>query len=133
MPLESAQLLCSPFETGTAPYKRAYYKHPCSIWTRTSKANYEWLLAHAFALSDEYTRRYGKVHASRAVMVWCRKNYAELLEFPENGLTDFAQAMPEEYRHSDSVEAYRRYYNGEKSHLFEWTNRTPPRFAKICK
>ena len=34
MILESAQMLCSIFED--APYKRAFYNHPCTIWARES-------------------------------------------------------------------------------------------------
>jgi hypothetical protein len=48
MSLESAQMLCSAFENGEAPYKRSYYNHPCTKWARESQANYEWLLAHAY-------------------------------------------------------------------------------------
>ena len=60
MPLETAQILCSAFEPGTAPYKRTHYNHPCSVWGRESKVNYKWLIEHGLALSDEYTYRYGK-------------------------------------------------------------------------
>ena len=37
MILESAQMLCSAFENGEAPYRRAYYNHPCTKWARESK------------------------------------------------------------------------------------------------
>ena len=63
MPLESAQMLCAPF--ATAPYKRVHYNHPCTVWARESKANYEWLLDHAFALLQEYTNRKRRLPSSR--------------------------------------------------------------------
>ena len=64
MVLESAQMLCAPYETGVAPYKRAHYNHPCTIWARESYENYQWLISHALALAEEYTFRYGKEHGA---------------------------------------------------------------------
>ena len=98
MILESAQLLCAHFEPGIAPYKRTHYNHPCSIWIRRSRTNYQWLLDHADALCDEYAFRYGKIHKSKSVISWCRKNVDILTTLPNIGLTPFAQAMPAEYK-----------------------------------
>jgi hypothetical protein len=39
---------------------------------------------------------------------------------PEIGLTPFAQAMPQEYKRSCAVEAYRAYYIGDKADIAEW-------------
>jgi hypothetical protein len=66
MILDSAQLLSSAINIsgGNAPYKSTHVNHPCSIWTRTSKSNYIWLLNHFDALCKEYTRRYQKIHKS---------------------------------------------------------------------
>jgi len=120
MILESAQMLCSAFENGEAPYRRAYYNHPCTKWARESKANYEWLLAHAYELCDEYFLRYGKIHKSLDVIDWC-DNHSHELNLPDIGLTTFAQAMPDEYKNDDVVQAYRDYYNGEKAYFAKWT------------
>ena len=119
MPLESAQLLCSAFEPGIAPYKRTHYNHPCGVWTRQSCENFVWLAWHGLALADEYTFRYGKVHASRAVILWCLQN-VERVQFDSTGLTPFAQAMPDEYKRADPVEAYRAYYRGAKAAIASW-------------
>jgi hypothetical protein len=115
MVLEAAQMLCGVFEPGIAPYKRTHYNHPCSVWARTSRRNFDWLVAHGLAIAAEYTKRYGKVHKSQAVIEWCRDN-AHLLTFPRSSLTPFAQAMPDQYRQADSVAAYRAYYAAEKQH-----------------
>jgi hypothetical protein len=72
MILETAQLLCSVFEPGQAPYKRTHYNHPSAVWTRASRANYMWLIEHGEALCYEYTRRYNKTHKSEFVFQWCR-------------------------------------------------------------
>ena len=127
MILESAQMLCSAYPNGDAPYKRAFYNHPCTIWARESQENYEWLLDHAYAMCQEYTRRYGKVHKSINAIEWCGKNQAKL-ELPKKGLTKFAQAMPEEYKNKCSITAYRSYYNGEKAGFATWKKRETPKW-----
>jgi len=40
-------------------------------------------------------------------------------------LTEFAQAMPKEYRSSDIVKAYRDYYLNEKDHIATWKIKIP--------
>ena len=124
MVLESAQILCSPFAaTDKAPYKRTHYSHPCSVWARKSEANYSWLVSHALALCEEYTRRYGKRHKSQDVIEWCALRIDEL-PFSEEGLTPFAQAMPDQFKGSDPVVAYRAYYAQEKAYMATW-DKTP--------
>lgn len=130
MVLESAQLLCSQFDPGIAPYKRTHYNHSCSVWARQSLANYNWLLNHAYALCEEYTHRYGKEHKSLAVIRWCDSNKT-LLSFPEKTQTPFALAVPEQYRSLDVVSAYKAYYSAEKltnsaGIAQRWTKRSRP-------
>lgn len=126
MILETAQLLCSPFETGTAPYKRTHYNHPCAIWLRESQANFNYLLKLGLALSEEFEYRRGKKHKSQEVIQWCRENN-HFLMLPDVPMTPFAQAMPEQYKSKNHVVgAYRNYFNGEKRHLFSWTKRPTP-------
>ena len=125
MILESAQMLCSAFENGKAPYRRAYYNHPCTKWARESIANYEWLLTHAYQLCEEYFQRYGKIHKSLDAIDWCDNNYLSL-NLPNTILTPFAQAMPDEYKNDNPIQAYRNYYNGEKSYFAEWKNTPTP-------
>lgn len=129
MVLETAQILCSPFEKGSAPYKRSHYNHPSSIWARTSKENYKWLIIHGLALCKEYTYRYGRKHKSEDVIRWCQKNISALA-FPKKGLTPFAQVMKEEYRSTNPVGAYRTYYLKEKKKMAQWTKRLPPDWWK---
>lgn len=124
MVLETAQLLCSAFPQGAAPYKRTHYNHPCGVWTRASRDNFRWLAQHGLALADEYEFRYGKVHKSRGVILWCIENMGAV-EFPEAHLTPFALAMPEEYKRADPVEAYRAYYQGAKAGIAKWAKGRP--------
>lgn len=123
MILESAQLLCSPFDE--APYRRTHYNHPCAKWVRQSADNFQWLVQHALALCAEYTFRYSKRHKSQDVIEWCTVN-ATQLELPNAGLTEFAQAMPDECKNADVVAAYRDYYRTHKRDFAKWTLREIP-------
>ena len=124
MVLESAQMLCTVASLSNvqgAPYRETHKNHPCTIWARSSIQNWTWLLEHSFGLSAEYTYRYGKVHKSSAAILWASKNCPSL---PDTGLTPFAQAMPQQYKHADAVTAYRAYYIGEKS-FARWNRGRP--------
>lgn len=125
MILESAQLLCAAFPEGDAPYKKTHVNHPCSIWTRANNSNYEWLVQHAYALCAEYTKRYGKVHKSQSVIEWCDINRPNL---PKEPITPFPQAMPDQYKSSNPVLAYRAYYIGEKAAFATWKTNIPDWF-----
>jgi hypothetical protein len=98
MILESAQMMSTAMHVLNipgAPYKKTHQNHLASIWCRTTRDNYLWLLQHFKALSDEYTLRYGKTHK-------CLEHYntfkgaAELI--PDGPLTQFANCttFPEE-------------------------------------
>jgi len=136
MILESSQMLCSVFWVNglEAPYKLSHKNHPCSIWARTSRENYMWLIALGEALHDEYQYRYGahKTHKSLAVIKWC-KEAVDAIDFPESGLTPFVQAMPDEYKCIDPVRAYKQYYLNDKKHLLTYTRRKEPKWASENK
>lgn len=125
MVLETAQMLCAAFPDNMAPYSRTHYNHPCTVWSRVSVQNYEWLLKHGYALAFEYTARYGKIHASQRIIEWCDDNY-KTLDLPDIGLTPFAQAMPDMYKSDDPVEAYRKYYKGDKRAFAKWKYSSTP-------
>lgn len=132
MPLESAQMLSTAqrfyydadYCDACDIYKTAYLNHPCTIWARESAGNYNWLYCHFVALCEEYTYRYGKVHASDTKL---RRVLSRVpLSMPSLGLTTIAQAMPDQYKDVDPVKAYRNYLINEK-HYAEWNkNRAKP-------
>lgn len=124
MVLESAQLLCAAFPAGAAPYKRTHYNHPCAVWTRESRHNALWLAEHGLALADEFAFRYGKQHKSGEVILWCIRNLSQA-GLPEGARTPFAQAMPEEFKRADAVEAYRTYYRQGKATIAFWRKNRP--------
>ena len=130
MILETAQLLCGVHHmtdqvTDQVPYKLSHKNHPCAIWARESYTNYLYLCELGLALCDEYTHRYGKRHKSMEVILWCIGNRPNIVD---KGLTDFAKAMPEEYKVKSAVESYRNYYRGAKSGFATWKNRESPRW-----
>ena len=45
MIIESAQMLCTTHHIlgAAAPYKKIHVNHPCTVWTRESIDNYNWL------------------------------------------------------------------------------------------
>lgn len=118
MILESAQMLCTTLhefgETNDIPYRSSFRNHPCTIWTRSSASNFDWLCRHAKALCSEYTLRYDKIHKTETVIDYCINNKPQNLL--DQGLTQFAQCMPDQYKRPEcAVTAYRLYYKGEKS------------------
>ncbi len=128
MPLESAQMLCAAFPKNKAPYKRTHYNHPCTIWTRTSKANYNWLIKHGLALCDEYKYRYKREHKSRDVIIWCKKNISKI-KFQTNRLTPFVIAVDNKYKTDDVINSYKLFYVKSKSRFARWRHgRKPPKW-----
>ena len=124
MPLECCQMLSivysdwyhrygPVFNKDGRPYntkKGAFRNHPCTKWVAESDHNLAWMFQHAFALCEEYTFRYDKVHSCERSL-----RLAALLA-PTEGCPDdhtpFARAMPDVYKYDtsiDTVTAYQRY------------------------
>lgn len=133
MPLESAQMLCTAHrlldgdEGNEDLYKVAHPKHPCTLWTMESIANYHWHYNHWIALCNEYTYRYGKQHLSFT------KFRDKLKEQPKNiplgTLTPFRLAMSAnpECQFLDPVKSYREFYKTKRDRFeMKWTKRRPP-------
>lgn len=132
MILESVQMLHVPYYMTnnsfvgfprTQPYRLTHKNHPCSKWVCESIENWNWLHQLAIELCNEYTHRYGKVHACTDIIKWMGDNPPDIAS---NELTQFALAMPSEYHRINPVESYRLYYIHEKQHLAKWTKREKP-------
>jgi len=108
-------------------YWSVHTKHPCTLWTGESFENFWWAHTHGVALCYEYRRRYKRGHKSLEVMT-AAYDYLKFHNIEEwkTGQTPFPQAMPDEYKRKDAVEAYRAYYSGEKNRFAKWTNAEPP-------
>lgn len=131
-----------PFKPVSRPEHR---QHPIVIWVQADPVNLHWLMAHAHALFDEYTLRFGRVHGSLApfklaqdiMRTSFRWSFAGKRQALLPGRQDiyrsmkFCQAMPEELRSRyrtlrGTVEAYRRFYVRDKVVFARWANGRPP-------
>ena len=137
MPLETVQMLVSVCMRYGAPHRvltkagtvhRGGYKnHPCTVWAGDSRANTGWLLKHGFALCEEYTRRYGKVHACEEQLEILRWDL-NTVPFDRMERTEPALAMPDHLKCLCPVESYRlcianKVY--EKPDSFVWRKGRP--------
>lgn len=132
MILETAQLLSNAHHMLDGDqvikpiYKLTHKNHPSAVWTRASKANYDWLWSLLYALCKEYTHRYGKVHKVEredllVVLKQAPSNISAsvLFSYPP-------PAMPDEYKVPSTVQSYKNYYKGAKASFARWTNRPTP-------
>lgn len=129
---EAAQMLCTARKLvgdGGGKYKITHANHPCNVWVRQSKANYQYLCELGVAIGHEYTHRYNKKHKSLAVIYDCYNHIPDICgEF-----TLPPSCMKEEFIVGDNVvENYRNYYRLGKRvdkrgrSMLKWTNRTVP-------
>ena len=142
MILESAQMLCTAhrvldgddYANKMGLYKLAHKNHPSTIWVRSSFYNYRWLFKHYDALMEEYTYRYGKIHATSRLRDALLRPPRNISLSAKGGFSlldksgDPPQCMPAYCKGDDTVKAYQTYYILEKSGFAKWTNRVPPKF-----
>lgn len=105
------------------PTKR-HLNHPCTLWARKSKKNWEYLKTLIFCLNLEYKYRYESDEDHKTYRNLQKLNLPSDLK--DNGLTEFPQAMPDKYKSENAVDAYRKYYRKGKKHLAEWKKRPKP-------
>lgn len=111
-------------------YWDVHHKHPCTLWAGKSYHNWRWLCKHGLAMSDEFKYRYNNRHKSSEVIRVIYENKMGPDQTPFSYRTGFAQAMPDQYKQTNAVEAYRSYYLGEKRRFAKWTKRNPPNWWK---
>lgn len=131
MIVETAQMLSTAHQLNGSPYKDKVYKathinHPCNIWVRKTKANYLWALDLLKNLISQYEDRYKKEHKTNRLV----KYFEDYIPIKKGKLTEFPQAMPEEYRSNDVVTAYRNYYIKDKSRFAKWNYCNTPSWFK---
>lgn len=115
--LETAQILST---IAGGPYKPTHANHPCTLWAKANRTNFNWLVMHGLSLCEEYTRRYAKRHKCQSVIDSLANRS---LDFPV-GISEFVQCMPDQYRDSDPVRAYRKYYHS-KAEFATWKTKPP--------
>lgn len=117
MILESSQLLSTAINfndpLGDWPiYKPAYISHPCTIWTRTSRANFSWLLSYLEQLIVQKENGYSH-KCAKLIPVF--QKYQSEGRFKHEEQTPFANCARNKQRNvdfthiADTHEAYRLY------------------------
>lgn len=126
MILETAQILSTAIrltDGGDFGYKATHKNHPCSVWARQTKGNFNWLKSLGLALCSEYTYRYGKTHKSASIIATAMPG-----SIPDGDMTPFVQAMPDDCKREHTIEAYRSYYKSYKQRMLVYTRRRPPKW-----
>lgn len=102
-------------------YKPTHVGHPCTKWVGESAENFGWTLELLGHLLNQFDIRYGNVHRTGFVHDFFKQQLGEILpHLPDVPRTSPALAMPDQYKHSDPVQAYRAYYRAEKASFATW-------------
>ena len=106
------------------PYAITHVNHPCTVWTRESIENWNWLTECTKELCLEYTRRYSKTHSVEAIVDWMIQNPPKLESKKQS---PFAKALPDCYKSYSVTDAYKKYY-GYKSFYIQlvWNHSETP-------
>ena len=127
-----------PLTKKGTPVKGGYHHHPSSIWAGDTRANFLWLCSLGLSLCDEYTERYGKVHACEVQI----KKMCSLIKFiPEGELKPFAIAISDDMKcreidgfdQMSAITKYRLYYKLDKSHIANWKQNKPNWYDKTTE
>lgn len=104
------------------PYLPTHENHPCTIWMRSTRGNWDWAISYAEQLNEEYRYRYGK----SGLKAWRVIEGLTPPEFEHKRLTAPALCLPDQYKCDDPVMSYRNFYLGEKAKIATWKRRRPP-------
>lgn len=59
------------------PYSHTHVNHPCALWVRASRANFDRAIELAEALAAEFRYRFDKPHGSEAALNWVKRHRSE--------------------------------------------------------
>lgn len=149
MQIESAILLQHCFSNDTLrhapPTKKGeprksgkgYFNHPCAVWVRESKANFNWLVEHALEMFSERDFRWpaSVTHFTKTFIEWCKNNIDKTIYCKQTTLTPFAVAIKPEskcrqiigFEKMSITEKYQLYIKFDKN-FATWTKRTKPKW-----
>ena len=113
--------------------KASHINHPSAVWCRANRTNYNWLYRMWHHLCNEYTYRYGKIHA-------CSRLH-DILYVPPHNMAkgEFyppTPAMPDDIKiPGNSLASYHNYYNISKRGFASWqgkiNSRSTPEWYKV--
>jgi hypothetical protein len=130
-------LLSAPLTKKGSPRKsgKGYYNHPCAVWVRESKANFEWLCEHALEMFNERNYRWptSTEHFTKTFIHWCKNNIHKTEHCKGTALTPFAIAINAEskckqikdFEQLSTVDKYKEYIRLDKK-FATWTERSKP-------
>ena len=115
-------------------YSATHLNHPSAIWVRENIENYNWLYDMWSHLLDEYTYRYGKIHATARLK---DALFAAPYHIKDGEFFAPTPAMPAELkivadntlpgRKYDVLKSYHNYYNVEKRSFASWKGKVNSR------
>ena len=139
MVLETAQMLSSAIliQAGEAGlkddslYRKTHANHPCTVWTRSGRQQFDWMIEHGLWLADEFMHRYGHSRPHRSVTVIDRAA-------KHRGLFDESRPLVFDFNSSGFHDSRGVHYNYQlcMSHKWcykdsrrpSWTKRVRPKF-----
>lgn len=130
--VEIVQILHSTYyytnEVTNNTYKLTHKNNPWSKWVRESLDNWKWLYIFGLCLYNEFLHRSDKnTHKSGEILL-----KSEFPKIKSIGITNFPKSsLPNDLRDDDIVNCYRKFYNRDKRHLFNWKNRNIPYWIEI--
>ena len=115
---------------GCAP---THAEHPVTLWVGRTSGNFAWCYTYAMACIDEWTVRYGTVHASgeRTPYIWTFRNcipYGPLLPFQNSARHE---GMGLDFSHLPIPDSYRAYLQERwltDKRAYSYKNRELPRW-----
>ena len=139
MPVEVAQVLSTaarltkPSEECGRLYRATHEHHPVTRAVLADSGYRVWLCQHGVACCEEYTHRFGKVHAALAIL----HAAAALLGITEVTVAPIRSGsvplvMPEDLHSEDAVWSYRAFYTdklvgwADRESEARYTRRLPP-------
>lgn len=133
---ETAELLAIAHHRlgeGVPPMERLkprtrHVNHPCSKWVAETAGNYHWTWKMGAALCEEYTHRYGKVHAYQNDLMNMVHGPFSLAK-TKLTMTPHPIVVPEVHLCSGVLDSYRTYYQFKAQIMrMNWTHRQPPKW-----
>jgi hypothetical protein len=106
----------APFtKAGARGYKAAHPNHPMCLWVRSSEEAYTFAVTLGMALAIEYNKRFHKIHACSAHIMWLKLHQPPHLQSKKSekayySIQGIPECMPEEHWDPDIVKAYQSYY-----------------------
>lgn len=105
-----------------------HVNHPCAKWVAETAGNYAWTWKMGMALCEEYTHRYGKVHAYQHDL-FNMVHGPFCLAGAKLAMTPHPIVVPPAHLGPSVLESYRTYYQFKAQVMrMNWTRRTPPKW-----